>query len=84
VAVVERLMRAVERDPEIDLRIDVAHAAIDVPALELHAFFPLEEHARNRIVNGLDDIAITMAHEEAIARHEAARPEWLPRVTYRR
>ena len=83
-AVVERLMRAVERDPQIELRIDVAHAAIDVPALELHAFFPLEEHARNRIVNGLDDIAITMAHEEAIARHEAARPEWLPRVTYRR
>lgn len=83
-AIVERLMRAVERDPQIELRIDVAHAAIDVPALELHAFFALEEHARNRIVQGLDDIAVTMTHEDAIARYEAARPEWLPRVTYRR
>ena len=83
-ALVERLMRAVEGDPSLEVRIDVAHAAIDVPALELHAFFPLEEHARNRIVLGLDDIAITLAHEDAIARHEGARPEWLPRVTYRR
>jgi 3-isopropylmalate/(R)-2-methylmalate dehydratase small subunit len=83
-ALVERLMRAVERDPALEVRIDVAHAAIDVPVLELHAFFPLEEHARNRIVLGLDDIAITLAHEDAIARYEAARPEWLPRVTYRR
>jgi 3-isopropylmalate/(R)-2-methylmalate dehydratase small subunit len=83
-AIVDRLMRAVEQDPSLELRIDVAHAAIDVPALELHAFFPLEEHARNRLVQGLDDIAITMAHEDSIRRHEAARPEWMPRVTYRR
>ena len=83
-AVVERLMRAIERDPQVELRIDVANAAIDVPALELHAIFPLEEHARNRLVQGLDDIAVTMTHEDAIARYEAARPEWLPRVTYRR
>ena len=83
-AVVERLMRAVEREPAIELRIDVADAAVDVAALELHALFPLEPHARNRLVQGLDDIAITMAHEDAIARYEAARAEWLPRVTYRR
>jgi 3-isopropylmalate/(R)-2-methylmalate dehydratase small subunit len=62
----------------------VTHAAIDVPALELHAFFPLEQHARDRIVLGLDDIAVTLTHQDAIARHEASRPEWLPRVTYRR
>ena len=83
-AIVERLMRAVERDPALELRIDVAEAAVDVPALDLHALFPLEPHARNRLVRGLDDIAVTLAHDDAISRYEAARPEWMPRVTYRR
>ena len=83
-AIVERLMRAVERDPALKLRIDVADAAVDVPELDLHALFPLEPHARNRLVRGLDDIAVTLAHEDVIARYEAARPEWMPRVTYRR
>ena len=40
--------------------------------------------ARNRLVRGLDDIAVTLAHDDAISRYEAARPEWMPRVTYRR
>jgi 3-isopropylmalate/(R)-2-methylmalate dehydratase small subunit len=80
---VTRLMRTVERDPAAELRIDVGAATIDVPEIELHALFPLEPHARDRLVFGLDDIAVTLTHEDAIRRHEERRPEWLPSVTYR-
>jgi 3-isopropylmalate/(R)-2-methylmalate dehydratase small subunit len=81
--IVTRLMRAVERDPAIELRIDVTDSTIDVRAIEFHALFPLERHARERLVFGLDDIAVTLAHEDAIRRHEERRPAWLPSVTYR-
>ena len=81
--VVTRLMRAVERDPATEFRIDVGAGTIDVPAVELHALFPLERQARDRLMLGLDDIAVTLAHEDAIRRHEERRPAWLPSVTYR-
>jgi len=81
---VTRLMRAVERDPSLELRIDVGASTIDVAALELHAIFPLEANARTRLLGGLDDIAVTLTHQEAIAAYEARRPVWLPSVTYRR
>jgi 3-isopropylmalate/(R)-2-methylmalate dehydratase small subunit len=80
---VTRLMRGVERDPSLELRIDVAASTVDAPHIELHALFPLEPHARDRLMFGLDDIAVTLTHEDAIRRHEQQRPEWLPSVTYR-
>ena len=78
-----RLARAVEGDPLLEIRIDVAQTTIDVPALDLHALFPLDAHARRRLVEGLDDIAETLEREDAIAAFESRRPEWLPRVAYR-
>ena len=80
---VSRLARAVEGDPLLEIRIDVAQTTIDVPALDLHALFPLDAHAQRRLVEGLDDIAETLEREDAIAAFESRRPEWLPRVAYR-
>ncbi len=80
---VTRLMRAVQRDPATEVRIDVLSATIDTPAIDLHALFPLDAHARARLVSGLDEIAVTMSHDDAIRRHEERRPAWLPSVTYR-
>jgi len=36
--------------------------------------FPFDEHERQRLLNGLDDIGLTLAHEADIAAYEAARP----------
>ena len=80
---VARLMRAVERDPSLELHVDVAEATLDVPTLELRAVFPLDERARQRLTLGLDDIAVTLTHEADIAAHEARRPAWLPSVASR-
>jgi 3-isopropylmalate/(R)-2-methylmalate dehydratase small subunit len=33
-----------------------------------------------RLIEGLDDIAVTLRHEPDITAFEAGRPEWLPRV----
>jgi 3-isopropylmalate/(R)-2-methylmalate dehydratase small subunit len=82
-ALVTRLARAVEGDPALDVRIDVAQTAIDVPALDLHALFPLDAHAQRRLTLGLDEIDATLEHEDAIAAFESHRAEWLPRVNYR-
>jgi 3-isopropylmalate/(R)-2-methylmalate dehydratase small subunit len=81
--VVTRLMRGVERDPSTELRIDIAAATLDAAALELHALFPLDPYTRTRLVEGLDDIAATLSHEDAIRRYEERRPVWMPSVSYR-
>jgi 3-isopropylmalate/(R)-2-methylmalate dehydratase small subunit len=81
--VVSRLARAVEAEPSLEIRVDVAEGSVDVPAIELHSIFPLDAHARRRLVEGLDEIDATLESESAIASFEARRPEWLPRVTYR-
>jgi 3-isopropylmalate/(R)-2-methylmalate dehydratase small subunit len=81
---VAKLMRAVECDPSTEVRVDVALSTIDVPSLDLHAIFPLDAHARTQLVGGLDAIAATLAHEDAIERYESCRAEWMPSMTYRR
>jgi 3-isopropylmalate/(R)-2-methylmalate dehydratase small subunit len=81
--VVSRLARAVERDPSLEIRIDIAQSSIDGAAIDLHALFVLDTHARRRLIEGLDEIDATLEDEPAIASFEARRPEWLPRVTYR-
>ena len=41
---------------------------------------PGDEFSRTRLLDGLDDIAVTLRHERDITTFEAKRPEWLPRV----
>jgi 3-isopropylmalate/(R)-2-methylmalate dehydratase small subunit len=78
-AVAERLMRAVEADPSLEITVDVA--ARTVSAGDISGTFTLDDFARKRLLEGLDDIALTLTHDGEIAAYEAKRPEWLPRVT---
>jgi 3-isopropylmalate/(R)-2-methylmalate dehydratase small subunit len=76
--VVTRLLRAVETEPSILIVIDVAERTVMAPAIT--AQFPLDDHTRHRLLEGLDDIDVTMRHEKEITAFEARRPDWLPRV----
>ena len=76
--VVTSLLRAVETEPSILIVIDVAERTVMAPAIT--AQFPLDEHTQHRLLSGLDDIDVTMRHEDEITRFEARRPEWLPRL----
>jgi 3-isopropylmalate/(R)-2-methylmalate dehydratase small subunit len=77
----ERLLRAIEADPGLELTIDVAAATLAVPAIGLETAFPLDEATRRRFLEGLDDIGITLQHEAAITEFEATRPSWKPSTT---
>ena len=79
----ETLLRAVERDPKLVIEIDVAERWVSVPALGLDESFPLDDFTVHRLVEGLDDIGLTLRHTDKIAAYEAKRPEWMPAVAQR-
>ena len=72
------LMRAIEDDPTLELTIDLDLPTLEVPALGIATSFPLDKATQERFLGGLDDIAITLAHDEVITDFEAGRPAWLP------
>jgi 3-isopropylmalate/(R)-2-methylmalate dehydratase small subunit len=74
----EELLAAVEADPTLELVIDVDRRTLSAPAIGLEVDFPLEDSVRERFLEGLDDIGITLRTEAAITTFEAGRPAWLP------
>jgi len=78
--VVDRIMRAVEDDATIEIVIDVVDRRVAVPAIDLDEPFELESFNHTRLLEGLDDVGVTMRHEDEIASYETSRPSWTPRV----
>jgi hypothetical protein len=74
----ERILRAVEADPTVEITIDIATKRVSVPSLDIDIEFPLDNSTQDRFLNGLDDIAITLQHVDAITAFEATRPAWMP------
>jgi 3-isopropylmalate/(R)-2-methylmalate dehydratase small subunit len=72
-----QLIDAVGADPELEFVIDVERRTLEAPALDLVEPFPLDDATRERFLQGLDDIGITLRHVDAIDDYEAARPAWL-------
>jgi 3-isopropylmalate/(R)-2-methylmalate dehydratase small subunit len=74
----EALMRAIEADPGLELTIDVERRTLAAPAAGIECSFPLDDATRERFLEGLDDIAITLRDAAAIDDFESSRPDWLP------
>ena len=74
----ERLLRAVEADPSLELTIDVERRTLSAAKIGLETTFPLDDFTAYRLVNGLDDIGLTMRHDDEIASYESTRPTWAP------
>ena len=72
------LLAAIEMDPSLDVTIDVERGTIEAPAAGLAGTFPLDEFTRQRLLNGWDDIGLTLRHETDIAAYERSRPAFLP------
>jgi 3-isopropylmalate/(R)-2-methylmalate dehydratase small subunit len=79
--VVERIMRAVEDDPTVEVIVDVVDRRVAVPAIDLDEPFDLSDHHHHRLLHGLDDIGLTLGHDAEITAYEATRPAWTPRLT---
>jgi 3-isopropylmalate/(R)-2-methylmalate dehydratase small subunit len=73
----EQLLAAIEADPGLELVVDVDRRTLSAPALGLEVDFPLEDSVRERFLEGLDDIGITLRSAEAISDFETTRPAWL-------
>jgi len=74
------LLEAAAEHPFLEVTIDLEARTISAPAVGLSTTFPMDDFTRHRLMEGLDDIALTLAQEEVIARYEASRPPWKPRV----
>ena len=73
---VERLWALAEGDPAAQIEVDLAERQVraggDVWS------FPMDDFSRWRLMEGLDDIGLTLRHQEAIAEYEARRPSFKP------
>jgi 3-isopropylmalate/(R)-2-methylmalate dehydratase small subunit len=77
----EALLRAVEADPGLEITIDVERRTLAAPAAGIECEFPLDDATRERFLEGLDDIGITLREAETIAAYEVDRPSWMPSTT---
>ncbi len=76
---VEQIWAATEADPTLEVTVDLAArevrwAAVVVP-------FDLDDYSRWRLMEGLDDIGLTLRHEPDITAFESSRPSFLPSTT---
>jgi 3-isopropylmalate/(R)-2-methylmalate dehydratase small subunit len=76
---VELLWALAESDQAIPVSVDVVSRQIGAGGRTWQ--FPLDDFSRWRLLEGLDDIGLTLRHESAIAAHERSRPPFLPAVT---
>jgi 3-isopropylmalate/(R)-2-methylmalate dehydratase small subunit len=74
----EAILKQVEKDPSTEITIDIAKRVVVVPAIGLEATFPLDDFTQYRLLNGLDDIGLTLQHEDHISEYEKTRKTWLP------
>jgi 3-isopropylmalate/(R)-2-methylmalate dehydratase small subunit len=72
------LLDAVEADPSLLLTVDIERGTLEVPGAGIEVEFPLDEFTRARLLNGWDDIGLTLRYEDEIDSYEAERPAWLP------
>jgi 3-isopropylmalate/(R)-2-methylmalate dehydratase small subunit len=77
---IERLQHALDADPSLEIVIDVEHRRVAVPSIGLDEPFEMDDFTQYRLVNGLDDIGLTLRHEDEIDAYEARRPSYRPRV----
>ncbi|MBP2405382.1 3-isopropylmalate dehydratase small subunit [Streptomyces syringium] len=73
---VDALWELTEADPTAEVTVDLV--AREVRAEGITAGFDLDENARWRLLEGLDDISLTLRQEADIAAFEARRPSYKP------
>ena len=75
------LMEAVKADPALEVTVDVERRVVEAPAAGIAGSFRLDDVARERLLKGLDDIGVTLAHAADIDAYEAGRPRWMASAT---
>jgi 3-isopropylmalate/(R)-2-methylmalate dehydratase small subunit len=84
---VRRLFDLVAADPRVEVTVDLENQVVSAPAVAdldgVEERFDIDPHTRHCLLQGLDDIALTLEHEPDISAYEATRPAWKPLVPAR-
>jgi len=73
---IDRIWDVVEADPSTEVTVDLVERQVRVG--DLVAPFEVDDYTRWRLMEGLDDIGLTLQHEPDISAFEARRPSFLP------
>jgi 3-isopropylmalate/(R)-2-methylmalate dehydratase small subunit len=76
--IVQRLWDDIEGADELQVTVDLLERQVRWEG-EVHSF-ELDEYTRWRLMEGLDDIGLTLRHTDAVEQYEATRKPWLPSV----
>ena len=77
--IVQRLWDDIEADPTTQVTVDLLERQVRWSG-EVHDF-TLDDYTRWRLLEGLDDIGLTLRHTDAVAAFEQARRPWLPSLS---
>ena len=73
---VERLWAALESRPGAEVTVDLTTRTVACEGLEVP--FEVDDYTRWRLLEGLDDIGLTLRHVDLVGDFESHRPNWLP------
>ena len=77
-ATVGALQDAIEADPATEVVVDLDNRVVLAEAAGINAPFEIDDYTRWRLMEGLDDIGLTLRHVDDITAFEHSRPSWLP------
>jgi 3-isopropylmalate/(R)-2-methylmalate dehydratase small subunit len=77
-ATVAALQDAVEAEPATEVVVDLDNRVVTVEAAGIEAPFDIDDYTRWRLLEGLDDIGLTLRHVDDITAFEHSRPAFLP------
>ena len=77
-AAVSALQDAIEADPTTEVVVDLDNRLVLAEAAGIKAAFEIDDYTRWRLMEGLDDIGLTLRHVDDITAFEHSRPSWLP------
>ncbi len=76
--VVQKLLEAIRENPDAEITVDLESRTVTGPGVE--ESFEVDDFVRYRLLNGLDDVGLTLRHEEDIEAYERRRPSYMPKV----
>jgi 3-isopropylmalate/(R)-2-methylmalate dehydratase small subunit len=76
--VVQALWDYLEDNPGGEVTVDLEAKTVSTPGGEVQDSFDIDDYTRWRLLEGLDDIGITLGHDEVITSYERSRPSWKP------
>ena len=76
--VADLLLKAAAEEPGLQMVIDVETRTLSVPEIGVEVSFPMDDFTQHRLLNGLDDIGLTLQHQPDVDAFEARRPEYMP------